>query len=166
MKDESIQILNDLCNIINCLDIEQYTFQSYYLAGSSIGQHTRHVIEFYECLFEGIYTGIINYENRKRAFSLETETEIALRRIRFIQELITSTSFDVIVKMEVNLSGNDHSATSITSNGWRELVFCTEHTIHHQALIKACLIELNLENLLAETSFGIAPSTVRNQLNQ
>jgi hypothetical protein len=40
------------------------------------------------------------------------------------------------------------------------LAYCLEHTIHHQALIKIGLMELNLIHLI-DQHFGVAPATIR-----
>lgn len=53
----------------------------------------------------------------------------------------------------------DHT-TTIATTFERELVYCLEHTIHHQALIKVGLKELNLEGFL-DGHFGVAPATLR-----
>lgn len=44
----------------------------------------------------------------------------------------------------------------------RELAYCLEHSIHHQALIKVGLKEQNIENLIDE-NFGVAPATIRHK---
>jgi hypothetical protein len=42
---------------------------------------------------------------------------------------------------------------------FREIVYGTEHTIHHFALLKVALIELNIK--IDEPDFGIAYATIQ-----
>ena len=54
----------------------------------------------------------------------------------------------------------------IESNYHRELLYNLEHCIHHQALIKVAILQL--ENILVNDNFGVARSTIeyRNQCAQ
>src|SRR5690606_8636434 len=75
---------NDLKNIkllISQLSDKEYSTSINCLSGSSIGQHVRHILEFYICLLEGIPIGIINYDNRKRDVNLETNTLYSTKTI-------------------------------------------------------------------------------------
>ncbi len=47
---------------------------------------------------------------------------------------------------------------SIQTNYFRELLYNLEHCIHHQALIKVAVFQL--ENIKVTENFGIAPSTI------
>lgn len=64
--------------IIDQLSKEQFSEKLELLNNSSIGQHVRHVLEFYICLSQGIKTGYVNYDNRVRNLSLETDPNYAI----------------------------------------------------------------------------------------
>lgn len=49
-------------------------------------------------------------------------------------------------------------AISISTNYYRELVYNLEHCIHHQALIKVALLQLN--HVTIDENFGVARSTI------
>jgi len=51
----------------------------------------------------------------------------------------------------------------ISTTYYREIVYNEEHIIHHLALLKVALIEMNLD--LVEQSFGIAHSTLLHREN-
>ncbi len=48
----------------------------------------------------------------------------------------------------------------IPTNFYREMVYNIEHCIHHQALIKVALNEMEANHLINK-NFGIAPSTIQ-----
>jgi hypothetical protein len=156
---------NDLKNIkllISQLSDNEYSSSINCLSGSSIGQHIRHILEFYICLLDGIPIGIINYDNRKRDINLETDTLYSAKIVDSI--CVKLALFDQEIKdiflqanFDIDKSVNKILETSVS----REMSYCLEHSIHHQALIKIGLSELN-PHLSIDKNFGIAPSTIRN----
>jgi len=67
----SKHILNQLIHLINSLTKDEYTSQLNMLNKSTIGQHIRHIVEFYNELEKGYSAGIIDYDNRSRNLSFE-----------------------------------------------------------------------------------------------
>jgi hypothetical protein len=61
----------------------------------------------------------------------------------------------IMLVEEMELSTDD----AVTTTYFREIVYNTEHTIHHLALIKVALIEMKLA--IVDASFGMAYSTIR-----
>jgi hypothetical protein len=53
----------------------------------------------------------------------------------------------------------DDSVICIQSNYYREVLYNLEHCIHHQALIKVAL--LNIQDIQIAEGFGVAPSTLQ-----
>jgi hypothetical protein len=51
--------------------------------------------------------------------------------------------------------------TSVTTTYYREVVYNTEHTIHHLALIKVAIIDMKL--YIVDNDFGMAYSTIKYQ---
>ncbi|HTH31951.1 MAG TPA: hypothetical protein VL946_11450, partial [Lacibacter sp.] len=50
-----------LTAVLDQLTTEQYKTPSENLSGATIGQHTRHIIELFQCLLNGYATGRICY---------------------------------------------------------------------------------------------------------
>jgi uncharacterized damage-inducible protein DinB len=142
-----------------------YSLPSVLLSGATIGQHVRHILEFYQCLLAAEQTGTVNYDKRKRNLQLETDTDFAQQQIEEIIHSLTKINLIQPIKLEGNYTHVKDANTSISSTFWRELVYCLEHSIHHQALIKIGLKELNLEQLISE-NFGVAPATIRYKQEQ
>ena len=56
-----------------------------------IGSHLRHILDFYDCVFDGLYTDIIDLTNRKSDELIHCECDYALihveRIINMLQKL-------------------------------------------------------------------------------
>ena len=44
---------------------------------SSIGAHVRHIVDRYQCVLNGLAVGCIDYDDRKRGTSVETDVRVA-----------------------------------------------------------------------------------------
>ena len=150
------QQLQSLGNLLVLLNEKQYTRKIEHLGNASIGGHTRHIIELLQCAVDGYYTGAVDYVNRTRNLLLETNTELAYATL---QELIdTIRNDDAQLKMIVEEAGYD-ACPEVFTTYYREIVYNTEHTIHHLALIKVALIEMKLS--IVDKNFGMAGSTIK-----
>lgn len=129
---------------------------------SSIGQHIRHSLEFYLCLFKDLEYNIVNYDERKRQIDIETETQKAAEVISEIVDHLENITQNKDIEVKANYTADKEDEICMQSSLYRELGFCLEHCVHHQALIKTGLKELNRLNLV-DQRFGVAPSTLRNQ---
>lgn len=151
---ENIELLQQLTN-------DEFTQQNVALSNASIGAHMRHIIELFGCLVESYTSGVINYEDRKRAALLETDKNEAMKILKKYSELIDKP--DKALHLQNNLIS---PTEKIRTSYYRELLYNLEHSIHHQALIKVAL--LNLPHIKIASGFGIAPATIeyRNQCAQ
>lgn len=84
-----------LRTIIHQLSDAEFIEKLELLNGSSIGQHVRHILEFYICLSDGIKTGEVDYDKRVRNLSIENNPYYA---IRLLDELSTVFCFDEIAE--------------------------------------------------------------------
>ena len=150
------QQLQSLGNLLLLLNKEQYIKKIEHLGNASIGGHTRHVIELLQCAVDGYYTGTVDYISRTRNLLLETDIELAYVTL---QQLINNIRHkDVQLKMVVENTG-DETGPEVFTTYYREIVYNTEHTIHHLALIKVALIEMKLS--IVDKNFGMAGSTIK-----
>ncbi len=135
-----------------------YTQPSNELSGSTIGQHTRHIIELYQCLLKGYRVGLINYDDRKRNKVLENDINEAIKAIKEIQNELEVPDCVLELVYEIGTA-----QVTIHSNYYREVLYNMEHCIHHQALIKVACVAFNLP---ISEHFGVAPSTIKYQESQ
>jgi 3-dehydroquinate dehydratase len=147
------QISGSLSRALSLCTEEQYCLPLPLLSGSSIGEHTRHIIEFFQCLQTGLETQRVDYGARKRERTLECNKTFALNAIMDISNSLPSH--------EQNLWLHDYSENGmevkINTGYYRELLYAIEHAIHHMAIIKIGLKSLNIT---VENEFGVAPSTI------
>jgi uncharacterized damage-inducible protein DinB len=152
--------LKEIKSMINSMDNEQYTAKSALLSNSSIGQHVRHILEFYICLLDGYHKGVVNYDKRERNISIEIDNDFASNSIDSIIENFEGIGEDAPLQLEASFNGIIDDVIIIKSSIARELAYCLEHSIHHQALIKIGLHELKCDSLV-NSNFGVAPATIR-----
>ncbi|MGH2665560.1 DinB family protein [Flavobacterium sp.] len=145
--------LCDLKDLLNQLSDAEYIFPVCSLGDSTVGEHTRHIIELFQCLLISYQKGILNYDNRSRNRQIETETHYAITCIDAILESIEKENKNIA--LEQTISGN---CIVIETNYFREVLYNLEHCIHHQALIKVAAY--HLENITVHENFGVAPSTI------
>ncbi len=150
------QQLELLLNLLNNLDDAQYTCKISHLSNSSIGGHSRHIIELLQCAINGYSLGEIDYVNRTRDLSIEENRSIALSLIKKLQEncILPDKNITMVVDQ---VDGSKQAA--VTTSYFREVVYNTEHIIHHLALIKVALVEIKHDLVAAD--FGMAYSTIK-----
>jgi uncharacterized damage-inducible protein DinB len=152
--------LNEIKKVLQQLTNEQYNFSSNTLFGATIGQHVRHILEFYQSVLAGLKVNTINYDNRKRNLLIETDAPYAIQIIDEINANLKKIKMDKLLVLEGNFCNEEEKPSQIQSSLFRELAYCLEHSIHHQALIKVGLLELNSLSFIDDT-FGLAPATIR-----
>ena len=152
--------LQQIRTLITSFQEEQYQYKSQLLSDTSIGQHVRHILEFYLCLLNGVSRGLVNYDDRNRDLELEQNPSFALAFIDKLCIDIQALNPDQELQLAGNFSSEVKTINAIKTSINRELAYCLEHSIHHQALIKIGLIEQKMDHLIND-SFGIAPATIR-----
>jgi hypothetical protein len=154
------QQLQVLGNLLLFLNKEQYIKKIEHLGNASIGGHTRHIIELLQCAVDGHYTGEVDYINRTRNLLLETDAVLAYATLQQLVNNILHS--DTQLKMVVENTGDDEGQEVFTTY-YREIVYNTEHTIHHLALIKVALVEMKLN--IVDKNFGMAGSTIKYKMS-
>lgn len=145
--------LDELISLLHQLSNEDYAKPCSALSEASIGEHTRHIIELFQCLENQYESGIVNYDTRKRNLQIQTETDFAIQQIIAIQTNLDKPNKNLQLRQliegcEINTESNYH----------RELLYNFEHCIHHQALIKVAVLQS--ASILLDANFGVARSTI------
>ena len=133
-------------------------------AALRVGNHLRHIVDFYECFLDGVEAGQIDYDARRRDERVERSRSAASEKIRTIADRLRTTrelSGDaaIFVRMEDAVAGEFQDPCLLTSVA-RELQVLSSHTIHHFALIAMMLRQHGYQ---VDANFGVAPSTLRYQ---
>jgi len=131
------------------------------LAGQRVGNHLRHILDFHNCLLNGLVSNRINYDARQRDERVATDRHFAAQKIRL---LIRSLDNDARLiedrEVLVQAEGSEEWLRSTLS---RELQALSSHTIHHFALIA---IILRLHGIHLDPDFGMSPSTLRHRAGE
>jgi hypothetical protein len=145
--------LDELIYLLDQLSDEDYAKSCQALSNATIGEHTRHILEMFQCLENSYDLGVLNYDNRERNNQIQTETEFAKQCIGAIKTGLKSENKTIYLEQII-----DGLNIRIQSNYYRELLYNLEHCIHHQALIKVAVLQF--ENILVDENFGVARSTI------
>ena len=148
--------LTELVNLLNQLEDSHYQNPSKALSNSTIGQHTRHIIELFQCLLLHYEEGTVCYDKRMRNQRIEQDRFFAIENIQNILQNMHLANKNLLLAQCI--AGTE---TTIETNYFRELLYNMEHCIHHQALIKVGILEL--ENISISESFGVAESTINSK---
>lgn len=147
-------VLCDAQYYLDQVSPQVYQQQIPLLSNATIGQHSRHFIEFFQCLLAQYSSGTVNYDLRLRNLHLEQDPQFANELVDNIKTELSTLDAVQPLRLE-SLSGNDFVPTNIA----REMIYNIEHTIHHLAIIKVGL-KLVATDLALPESFGVAPSTL------
>jgi hypothetical protein len=150
------QQIRSLSNLLSLLNDEQYNKQIKHLGKASIGGHTRHIIELLQCAIAGYNTGMIDYVNRTRNMNIQTNRFFAITNLELLEKQINLPNKQLEMKVE---DIEDAVESTVPTTYFREVVYNTEHAIHHLALIKVALIEMKVD--LVSDNFGMAYSTIK-----
>jgi hypothetical protein len=150
-------VFAQLCTTLTLLSHSQYVEPSKGLSLATIGQHTRHIIEMFQCLLIGYQSGVVNYENRNRDFQIETDKLFAIELLQDIFKSLSRENKSLI--LEAGYREDSEELLRIETNFFREIAYNLEHAIHHMALIKVGLLELS--DIAIPDGFGVASSTLK-----
>ncbi|RDI58472.1 DinB family protein [Flavobacterium glaciei] len=153
--------LKELIDLLKQLSQKEYSSFCAELSNATIGEHTRHIIEMFQCLENQYDSGVVNYDKRERNIRIQTDTVSAIENILLIQQNLEKENKKIDLLQVI-----DGEEIRIESNYLRELLYNLEHCIHHQALIKVAVLQC--KSVTIDPNFGVARSTIeyKNQCAQ
>ncbi|SEW57229.1 hypothetical protein [Chitinophaga arvensicola] len=154
---QATELIYQLKQVVETLTDEQYSYKIPVLSGASVGQHTRHIIEFYLELEKGYHSGTVSYDARQRDEKIETQREFAIEKLLMIAGAIVKP--DKYLVLTAGYSISEQVSIQVLTNYQRELMYNIEHTIHHMALLKIGAEALSIARL--PENFGVASSTIK-----
>jgi len=124
---------------------------------SCIGSHIRHILDFYDCILEGVSSEHINLTNRKRDKKMHNSCEYALDNLeRVIKGLNEVDGCNLINNYTVEDDlGLGRVKISYTLGA--VLAQANSHAIHHYAIINYILDNLGIS--IEDDTFGYNPTT-------
>ena len=157
LKEPISNLMEQLQYVIDGLSNELYTQPAKVLSNSTIGQHTRHILEFFIELNKGYDSGMVDYDKRIRNHAIESDKYFAINIIQQIVAGLAKPDRDLMLQVEYGAS--DDQSSQVFTNYYRELVYNMEHTVHHMALIRIGVEAICSLQIPAE--FGVAASTLK-----
>jgi hypothetical protein len=158
-------VLGQGCRFLDLIGDERYPLpaesQEEGKPTASLGAHYRHVLDHFLCLAEGIRTGQVNYDQRRRNPELENSVTCArLVTEGLIDELggLSRETLQQDCAVTYSVAYGEKEDEAVRSNLAREVMFCVGHAIHHYAIIKLLCAGVGVK---LPFEFGIAPSTLK-----
>ncbi len=148
--NRGVRLLNNITDI----QYSDVSVKPYY---SSIGRHMRHILDVFDCIFDGLETKKIDLTARKRNELAENKIAFGLAYFNEILEKVNSiNSLDLDQLVEVT---DDLGLGKVTANYTLNsiLIQAHSHAIHHFASIGYIIAELGIE--LPDADFGYNPTT-------
>lgn len=157
LKQPISNLLEQLQFVIEGLTNQQYTQPVKVLSQSTIGQHTRHILEFFIELNKGYESRVVDYDKRIRNHAIESDKFFAINALHEIADNLEKPDRDLILNVEYGPDADQRA--QVITNYLRELVYNMEHTVHHMALIRIGVEAISEFEIPAE--FGVAASTLK-----
>lgn len=153
-------ILSNMRQYLEQVDAAAYSAPVAALSLATLGQHTRHTLEFFQCITEQSAGGILNYDKRHRNHSIEESPAAAIASIGTIAGWFATQFSDRHLLLQVTLHEYNDEVTLIPTTSLREWNYAVEHAIHHMAMIRIGA-QFVAPGLTLPESFGVAPSTLK-----
>lgn len=131
--------------------------------GQTPGRHVRHILAHYLALSAALSSNTdIDYEHRQRDPQVEADPQHALMLLQRVQKALAPHMQQGDQTLTVDYCTDDGNAPVATTLA-RELVFLTQHSIHHFALVEMLVV---IQGGAMPPGFGVNPSTRRYETSQ
>lgn len=152
-----VGLLRQIETMLESLTDEAFVQPIPILSGATIGQHTRHILEFYLELAVGYDRGEVNYDARKRDHRIESDRYFAINEVGNIVRHLGKA--DKQLRITAEYGAGQEQVLSMGTNYCRELVYNLEHTVHHMAMLRIGVSAISRVSL--PINFGVAISTLK-----
>ncbi len=157
----TLLITEQISELLDQLNQNIYTQPLQVFHQGTIGEHIRHILEFYICLIEEAACTKVDYSTRRRNLALSQEIHHARTAIQYIEDTIPDLYEHQNLQI-VNEYGEESPCLKdeCFSSIGRELQYAFDHAIHHLAIVRIG-IESNWPTVQVNPQLGIAPSTLQ-----
>ncbi len=155
-------LTEQILRLLDRIEPENYRRPLREFDGSTLGQHFRHILEFYQCLAVGaLQNDGVDYAARQRNLLFEEIPGAAAAA--FDDFLFDLQNFDCQQVIAVRAEFGSCDRPAYQSTVGRELMFVYDHAIHHLAMIKIGL-RTNFPEIRTEKNLGVSPSTTKSKM--
>src|SRR5690349_16901097 len=75
--------------------------------GSTLGQHFRHILEFFQCLEKGVPQGMVDYASRERNLLFEDNPAIASAAFDQFVQMLGTVPETMVIDVKAEFGGAD-----------------------------------------------------------
>lgn len=158
VKDALLLTIQQVNDLLEQLEPHEYRKPLPEFEGSTLGQHFRHILEFFICLERGVPSGVVDYASRERNLLFEDAPGVAKSSLDAFSSVLTQLQPATPVDLVAEFGGHDRP--SYQSTVGRELAFVYDHAIHHLAIIKIGL-RCHFPHIQMDRDLGVSPSTIK-----
>ena len=145
--------------LLESISDEEYSNTSIAPYYSSIGGHMRHILDVFDCIFEGLPDSNVNLIKRKRNLLVENKTDEGIQYFNSIISKLNNldhSNLNEIIQVTDDLGEGVISANYTIAS---VLIQAHSHAIHHFASVGYVISQLGIQ--LPDEDFGFNPSTPR-----
>jgi uncharacterized damage-inducible protein DinB len=149
-------------SLLQNISTEQYSDKSVAPYFSSIGAHMRHILDIFDCIFDGLASKEVNLAARKRNELVEIDIQAGLayfQKVINTLKTLEDVDFNQIVAVKDDLGLGEITVNYTLSAA---LIQAHSHAIHHFASLGYLINNLGIE--LPDEDFGYNPTTPREAL--
>jgi uncharacterized damage-inducible protein DinB len=158
-------LVQQIIKLLDTIPAEVYARPLEVFDGSTLGQHFRHIFDFYDCLLRGAAEQVIDYAARQRDAQLERDPAHARACFEQLSERLDSLRDEAPLLIRTDFAEQtQRERTLVGSTVGRELMYACDHAIHHLALIRIGLRDA-MPSLALPAALGVAPSTLKYRSN-
>ena len=165
-KEGTIFITRQIKQLLQLISTQAYSKPLVVFNEATLGQHFRHIFDFYDCLLRGIPEGLVDYASRQRNEEMEKDPLFAEMAFQGLGNACRHLEENQLLKVRADFSSFLEAGRPVVeSSVGRELMFAYDHAVHHLALIKIALKE-TLPDVSVGEELGVAPSTLKHRNGQ
>jgi|GEM_PF-223139 len=156
LQQAATEPLEQLRTIIQSIRAEGNIFEHYVQSGA--GVHVRHILDYYHALQNGLSSGHIDYNSRRRGSAVESDPLVAVQIIDrlVLWDNIPDNQANRAVTIDSEISCEVTCPCTFESTAGREFLYIIDHSVHHIAHISLLLRQCNFK---LDQRFGLAPGT-------
>lgn len=154
-------ITRRIIDLLETIDSRTYCQPLAIFNGSTLGQHFRHIFDFYHCLVRDSASGVIDYAARERRMAVENDPQIARQAFESLLDPLPALEEGKPLTVWGDFSHHPSvERPKYQSSVGRELMFAYDHALHHLAIIRMGL-QLVFPQYCPEDDLGLSPATIK-----
>ena len=153
-----LEIIEQAKWILSRLSNKQYTHIAKPLFDNSAGAHIRHIIDHYLALMHK-QDNLVDYNIRHRFSDVERSVSSAVQQLEEISSWLNNieeSTLNIPLKVLSDISVAKQQGFVTRSTFGRELVFVSQHAVHHFFTLK---LILKVQGIDLGAEVGLAPAT-------